>query len=468
MDRHGLTKLMAGVASAVLALAPRLAAASAELDKARQTFESHLTKLEAARTAREKAWHDGYQEDLDKLAAAVQKRGDLDAWQAAVRERDRFKTAGSLSDEHVVPTPEALRALQQQYLKKSHEESLASNKDVLALADLYARRLEDMQKKFVQAGGLDDALACREEASRVKSRPDITAAQFDISAAEAQAAPDAAQKEPATDADTTPAPQAGPKPAGAAGKPEPREVDGCLVNAGPAPNIEGVFMKSLALRPTARARTANRVSVRAESGDLSKVTSRNSGLGYYLSAYWGGHNKSQSEDSMVRIATRTSDPVAQVSVVIQLFTKPASTRGNVTPQRAAIYRIPLETLGSEGVTVDCPPISTSKNRSRYSYYGSADKSGQDFYGAGVSVFDAQGRVLFEGASAPALLPLVETTDPKASREEQIDNLRTDYQELQRRYNQMSSDSNVPAAEREKARLAFEKARDAYYAAQNQK
>ena len=57
-----------------------------------------------------------------------------------------------------------------------------------------------------------------------------------------------------------------------------------------------------------------------------------------------------------------------------------------------------------GLVVDCPAVGIRKTTYKYTRSTYDYRSGDTFYGAIVSVFGADGAILFQGATTPTLDP----------------------------------------------------------------
>jgi len=460
------------------------------LDTARETYQKHCREIVAVHDKRDGESATAYRQSLQRLLASTRKAGDLDGWQAVKAEIERFERSSTLEESHFVSNVSSLKALQAAFRDARRRSGSERSRAIVSLAEKYAAHLKKLEKEYTKAGAMEDALACRAEARRAADSPLVSAAQFEIAASEAddrsqqddrslqetkapkgkrkgkgkgkgkgrgkvpEVEPSAEDTQPASDGDA------------------PRTIGGCMVHSEKTVDTGGVFFRRLTLRPSSRGRVARRVSVQAESGDLSESSSGSSShsyLSYYYSYYYG-KSKSESTDTMVRMRVRAAQEVSDISVVIQLFTKPVGVPGNVAPSRADIYRIPLERLGREWLTIDCPPVSTSKSRSRSSYYSSTRKSGRDFFGLAVTVLDAEGGLLFEGVSSPALTDFAEGITNEPSREEIATKLRTEYELTRKQYYEaVSGMSREPGnaklrAARSRALKAYNRAREAYEAA----
>ncbi len=449
----------------LLALVPAAFGDSKErkaLGAARETYVKHCREIVAAHEKRDLDSVAAYKQSLRRLLDSSRKAGDLDGWQAVKGEIERFDGSTTLDESHLVLNVPSLKAVQVAFRDARKESASEKNSGIVALAEKYTKHLKKLERRCTKAGQMEDALACRAEAERAEASPEVSSARFAIAASELEDGSgeqvERVRKNPGEAPKARPSPVEK-QPASDAGK--ARTVAGCLVHEGAGGSAGGVFLKRLTLRPSSRGRVARRVSVQAQGGDLSESTSRSSSssssLSYYYSYYYG-KSKSASTDTMVRLRVRAPQEVTDISVIVQLFTKPIGAAGTITPGRAGIYRIPFDQLGRDWVTIDCPPVSTSRSRSRSSYYSSTRKSGRDFFGLAVTVLDAQGTLLYEGVSSPALTDFAEIITNEPTREETLANLRAEYERTRERYYAVPSRDTE---ERSRAREAYYAAREAY-------
>jgi hypothetical protein len=439
--------------------------AAEAFDAARKTYLEHCESIVAAREKRNAAAVSTCREALKRLQAAMRKRGDLDGWQAAKRETERFERGHKLDKSRIDSSAPELKALLDAFLEAREASAQEAACGILSLSDKYLGHLKKLEQDLTKAGKMGDAIACRAEARRVEKSPRVSAARFETAEREARQVSRAKGKAKGP---------ANGKPSGkVAGALAAEDVPapiiaGCMVHHGQSPDLTGIFLKPFSLRPTPRGRVARQVSAQAESGNLSTPSAGASQS--YLSSYYSyyyGKSKSESTDTMVRVRVRASQPVENISVVIQLYSRPVGVPGNVMPDRAGLYRIPLESLDREWVTIDCPPVSTSKSRSRTSYYSSTQKSGSEFFGMAVTALDANGGLLFEGVSSSTLTAGAECISNRLTREELVAKLQADVERTRERHIEAASNaSRKPKNKklktaRTRAKNAYDKARAAY-------
>ena len=179
-------------------------------------------------------------------------------------------------------------------------------------------------------------------------------------------------------------------------------------------------LKNIPLSGTERMRVSKTISVNTMVGKKSAVTSSSSSSTYYAT-----YARSGSNQHSIRINVKVSSVNSFLEngvMAVQIFGKNLSGKGGYLDLRTDVIKLPkLE--GGKQVYVDCPPLTTSvasqRSLSSYSSYASsASNTGTDFYGLIVSVFDAQGALLYQGASTDNLekMGISEVPEEKVSTE----------------------------------------------------
>jgi hypothetical protein len=406
-------------AALVLTLGSADAAAAADdLAGLRGIYDNALLTLETNCEQQVKSWPASYVEALRGLQPALQKSGDLEGWVAVNKELERFARDGNIPDETVVETPAALRAVQVDYKARPDRYLLDKAQRIRSLADMYLKRLEATKKHLTVAGKMDEAMAWNDEIKRVESSVAVRSASFVIAEHEAtqEPSPPAPAKRPAPAA---PAPQPPPAPT-VQPPPQPeremwgRTRDPARTYAGQPPALTGVSFGPLRLTPTGNARLARPVAVEGQYGTaLDTQTSRDRG-----GMYSRGEVKVTRTRHVVRLAVRiptASDTMDNATAVVQLFCRNvAKQSGKVIPLAILTQHIKLERLTPKAVYLDCPPIYTFKGEDTYHspYYSSSTRFGREFYGAIVSVYDAEGSLVYQGASTGSLAKLATTAMPE--------------------------------------------------------
>lgn len=400
-------------------------AVDARLTKLQEVYASSMKTIAAEKSKAEKLLPVQYQAEIKQLQASFQAAGDLDSWRVIQSELTRFKSSPNIP-EPVGTTLEQLAGTQRKYRERNTEVSLQSSRQILDLVQKYSRALSNLQAELTRAGKIPDAVAVSKEEARVKASSEVKAAEFELAQATAMN-PTTPPPEPATPA---------PPPSVAAAERSGSEKKGgfTLHYDRVAPDIPDVHLKRMTLRNTPNVRTGRRVSVTYLMGTQDDV-SKDSAHSYYSTST----SKSGSTDYLVRLAMRatsTADTVENATLYVEYFGKSIKS-GNALPSRISQHMLELPSLSSAIVHVDCPTFSTSS--SSYSYtssygYHSSSKSGMDFYGAIISVFDADKKLVFQAASNSRLCNQAVSEFPDHA---DVDNLKKLYDEARRRYTEVN-------------------------------
>ncbi len=444
----------------VLVLVSAYAVASEYGDKLanlRTIYAEHLERIESESGKKLTSWPASYTSGLRQLQSTYQQKGDLDSWQNATAELKRFAEEGDITEGCIVLKPDGLRELQVRFRDVVQKYSLERSEEILSLTEMYVARLEAAQKKLTIEGLMEDAIAYNAEIRRVKSSPAFTAAEFEVAAYEAAKA----REEQATEDDPeNPVPP--PPPSGTPIKPLSREgrlIGSCRVYSGNGPMTEGRRYKRLVLKPTDAARTLRKLSVQASTAQKSSA-GRTTTSSYYSAKVDYTHTYLR-----VQLRTLSGLDVSAPLVYIQLFSRSVARKGNVTPSQLAGHAVALPGLDAATVTIDCPEVKTGKYEDRYSSYSSSStKKGGEFYGILISVFDAQGALLYQAASGNALNDFAPTKPPKTKSsasegaQSALSQLEQDYYAAMRKYR------HEGGSERQKA---MTEARQAYLEARRE-
>ena len=431
--------------------APDLAELKAVYDKA---LVSIVTNCDAV----VKGWPGDYMAALKRLQASMQKDGDLDGWGDVKAELDRFQEANSIAEVNLSKRAE-LAALQARFKDVPVQAAYEKNKKIVTLSQKYMTRLESVQRDLTKKGEMASALDFNAELKRIKASPEFTSACFEVAEYESRKqaeAPGAAvgakveapvkheesaaksdeKSEKPSEKNVGPGgkfmkPGDGSKPMKpgeggkgmksgeggmGGGKPmkmmeggAPPQEESKIYDSKQAPNIPGVTFKAMQMHPTANAGTKRVVNLTASLGSVSSETSSGEASDYYVS-----RSKSGSTSFRVRVGLKSSSTTVleNAVVVVEYFSREiGNTSKKIVPERMMVEHIEVPKIDTQGVVIDCPAVSTYKSSYRSSSaYGSNyhDKSGRDFYGALISVYDANKTLVQQLASGNAIDSLATT------------------------------------------------------------
>jgi hypothetical protein len=292
--------------------------------------------------------------------------------------------------------------------------SLDKNQKIIALSQKYIAKLTALQTDLTKQGKMEDALAVNAEIKRVKGSPEVAAAEFELSEQEAKAAQgkkEATSKKEGTPKEEKPTP-GGKTADGKAAEPVIQDGDVTIYD-GKAPTPSGVTFKNLPLRPTSNVGAKRKLSVTAMLASSSDE-SGSSGASLYSSS----KSKYGSTSSRLRVGVKTvgsGTVLSNLIMVVEYYSKDVkTTSAKINPEKMLTRRISVPKVDVEGVWIDCPEASAYKSSYRYtSSYGSGYryKSGREFYGAIVSVFESDKTLAYQGVTGGSLEGFAPTDAP---------------------------------------------------------
>lgn len=164
---------------------------SGHLVSLRANYETALNQIEQARNERLMTRPDEYLAQLLALQKSMQRRGDFEGWSAATEELERFQDEHTMPEippdgngETLTPSPEFPRALprelldlQRSFLAKYAEQEMGRYRKIVTTARNYVTSLTSLQKELTKKGNMDDALSVNLEIKRVRSSPEVAAAE---------------------------------------------------------------------------------------------------------------------------------------------------------------------------------------------------------------------------------------------------------------------------------------------------
>ena len=151
----------------------------AEVVKLTDVYRTELSRIAAQHAESLKALPPTYQAQLAALQKRLQSSGELDGYLGVTKEITRFAAAiqgeadpfeknPEMPETALVTTPEALRAVQDQYLKDCKEKSDRRHKAIDDLSAAYIARLEALQIDLTKRGRINDAIAVKSEIDRLR------------------------------------------------------------------------------------------------------------------------------------------------------------------------------------------------------------------------------------------------------------------------------------------------------------
>lgn len=424
-----------------------------KLQQLRSVFDNSLKKSEKKCTAMTEGWPQQYLDTLKAHQEKLQREGNLEGWSALNKEIKRFGNSRTISQKDMESAPKFIQAIQNRFHNVEKTAEMEKCKEVLELRDKYVAYLTRMKTSLTKQNQIESALKVNTEIKRINKSAAVMTAEF--MSAESAASGSSGSTEAAPPETTEPKTPAVKQPI------EPQKTaSGVIVYpAGkhPPPDKNKVY-KRLALSRTARSSLSGGVSVSCWKD--SKVSSSTQRSSSYYSSY-SYKTRSTSDNHRLRLAIRTTQSelkFPEIHVYTEFYVKPRQTgRGRVNPSRARSNHVKLANVGKSSIYIDLPTFSASSRTS--SGYYSNSTSGSEYYGCVVSVFDPDGKFLYQGASASQLRDHARTSAPNLNKEE----IRMAYEQAKTEY--YSARSAYYASPQDKAVLSsYHKARDTYYAA----
>jgi len=372
-------------------------------------YEEHLATLETEHTKQLADWPRDYTQRVQFLQKKYQKAGDLEGWTKARDELNRFGDARTISEADLVKEPADLRKVQTTYLNKGRELELERNQRIIDLAKQYTARIEKYQKRLTIRGNMEDALAYNAEIKRIRTSPEVTAAEFDLAERELQTNP------PETDVTGEPLDPTNPAvpPADAAVPTKDGTIiPGAVVFLGSPPTLKE-RMDRIVLKSTTQARMLRGLTARAALHDSDSSYTRTES---YSSSTKRKYVKTANTVYVSLRAVSSKASVTAARIVIQVFSKSVSEKGSVDAKQERIARVRLAELGTDWITVATPRVNITRYTRESSYSGSS-RGGREFYGIVVSVFDGDGKLVYQGFEGNALEKLAPGEVPKEGESE---------------------------------------------------
>lgn len=393
-------------------------AASVDMAPLRTIYDAHLAQYESEFSSEVAAWKQDYRTEVAKLMQSCQRAGNLEGWQAASAEAARFEAESRIPEESAPGTTDAVKALHARFRPSDAQCAQRRFRKVLDLTSKYQARLDALKIEATRAGKFGDAIAYAAETTRVQELPAVARAREALAASAAPSPPPVPEPvppplpDPQADAEGNPAPspeaavEAVP-PAEPAPAPVPGPPDGILLSEGMTPPaVPGVTFKPVTLSITDRMRVARKLSVRAELNNVSEMERTS----YYQSG---------STHHILRIGLRTtssSQVMEGAKLVVEFYGKNVRERASrIIPKPMGALKVDLPKLeGTRWLFVQLPRVSAERTSYRSSYYYSGYHYGLEYYGAVISVFDAEGALVYQAVSAANLMPLAPDKMPELS------------------------------------------------------
>ncbi len=354
-------------------------AASPDIAKWKKTYTDAMARIEADYQAGTKNIPKEYAQALTGLRKKTQAAGNLDELLAVKGELERYLKQGTLPEQTMASQPRELVAIQEKFIAAGSEYEAAKCKQIVELTDRYVGSLKPLKTQLTKKGEIDAALAVDAEIKRVEALPNVVAAR-EVALQKTEVAvkePVAVEKKP--ERITKPIRSGGTTIYPAGMKPE---------------EVEGLGFQRLRMRRTKCAPMNTPFSVALYKG-MKRTSNTSSTL------------KSISEKTYLRLelSTRSSKLVeTDTMAIVEIFSKQATGGGKIKPTRIAKKRVKLSVISHDRFFVDVAPFTITSLKT------SSSSSGSKFYGVIVSLYNKEGSLAYQGASATPLkeLAVVET------------------------------------------------------------
>jgi serine/threonine protein kinase len=153
-----------------------------ELDQKQQEYSKQVAESEAERAAFLRAWPVEYVRELDLLMERRRTAGDFEGWAVVQEERKRFDDTRQITELGNEELSE-LNVLKNKYRQMLSDQRLLHSRKVVTLCKKYVNDLTDMQKRYMQDGKMDLAMAVNAEIRRARGTPHQLAAEAVLAAA---------------------------------------------------------------------------------------------------------------------------------------------------------------------------------------------------------------------------------------------------------------------------------------------
>lgn len=350
----------------------------------RSVYQKSLDKINSDAFARSLEWTLSYKTALETHLAARQKEGDLDGWRAAKTELDRFLQTKEILPDSLVDATNPLNAIQKAHLKSKSDLIQDHNSQIVSLTDNYCQHLLSKQTSLTKAGNIEEAIAFNEELKRTKENEVYVKAKADL-----------VQKE------TTDAPAQS-----IAEKPDKPEAPSAEPDKTPESDFPPGFNVYKQSERSTKEKTGGTTYKPLPLRSSGKVL-RNEGLGCNVdmskdstssksSAYYAGNVTANTRAVKLTLKRTLSDAsLSNLMIIIQYYSK-AVGENSKDLFDTQVIRIP--SFEKEPLIIECPEFSLSKSVST-----ARGKSGSEFYGLMVSVFDPNTKkLLYQGVSTASL------------------------------------------------------------------
>ncbi len=395
--------LVAGGAAWGQAVVPKPAAASSAtaptLADLKKQFESAMRDTQRANREALKTLRQVYSDSLSKLQADLQAAGEMQSVLAVRDEKARFEQTGEIPAAALVTEPAALRKAQDDWNTSCQQAPVAQAQKLVGLSEKYMQQLSLLQKSLTARNDQEGLKAVNDETERLLGNNVIREAL-----ALAKAAKPVTPEKTATNTATPPV------------KPEP--VKPTTTTPTKAPEAKLVEVGEYKFYPAGKEPAAK--DARDQRLEFPSAERRNTAYFYTLSVkiyvdkaklHTNRHTnydyitKEESGDlasiPRITLASRNKDIPEGCQLVVQYFSRQIARATDVREERVEHIKTPQIARG-QALSVDGQGITLYKSDYRSSY-GYRERSGREFCGLILSVFDPEGKLLIQQCTPSSLI-----------------------------------------------------------------
>ena len=434
-------------ASVFLAPASRADDGARQMDAARLVYRGKMEQANKDYTEGIESLMGKYTKALKDLQGRLQKSGDLQGVLQVNEELERLSIGSAPPEEGAFAEHAKLLDLQKTCTKAAANLELAKSRKIVAAVGEYTTHLEAEKKRLTIAGDFEAAKTYAAEVERIKKSAEELAAAKHLQESRKQTA--STQSKKPTSAAT--------KAVG---------YTRCKIYPGRgAPAIKEVEFEDQSLVGTRQVGSLTEVSASATLGNRSNMTESER-----RSSYSSSKTSSGEVEVIARVTLKTRSPEAAIAnplVLVQYFGADVGARGLKKPEQIAAEPVRLNALTDKEVTIEFPPVSLRKYEYRYrsSYSRHTSKSGKEFYGIMVTIFDENKKVVYQSVNNSSLRDhgdLATGAAATAEKSADVDSARRAYEEARDAYH----DSLRTGENREQRMREYHEARDHYYKVRN--
>lgn len=382
-----------------------LAHAAPALPELKSEFEATIRTAQVEQRENLKTLRQSYTATLAKLEGQSQEKGAMQEMLAIRDEKARFEQTGEIPTEALTTTLPALRKAQDDWLQQLRQAQLAHAQKITNASEKYMQSLAGLQKALALQNDAAGLAAAKAETERVLGNNIIRDAL-------ALARPPKPVAEPVTKP-----PAKKPEPAATAAPPltAPVEVgEYKFYPLGKEPAAKDLKELRLDFPNTERKGAGFYYALTAKVySDKSKVEVIKSRDFDYMSKREEGRIQSIPR---ITIACRNKDVPEGSKLVLQYVSRSTTRTTETREERVEHIALPPIARG-QTVVVDGQGISLYKFEYQ-GYYNYRSRSGREFYGLIVTLFDTDGKLLFQQCTPSSVAKLCMTTIP-AEREQVI-------------------------------------------------